>query len=129
MKISYHQNNEYIEKDDTTLPEILSIIASLNATDSNYIHIWKGAFRVSVMGGHLKRLLLLYSEEGMLLDPAYTENDGKVRMRVDDGTYDTHPINQTITREKAIEVAHFILEHDAPPKGSTWLSNGLIVSK
>lgn len=122
MKISYHQNNRSVQKNDATLSEIVDIIASLNATDSIFIHVLKGEIDLSVISGHPKRRIVILDKLGRLLDPAYTETDGKVRMRVDDGTFDTHPINQTVTREKAIEVARYILEHDAPPQGLTWLA-------
>lgn len=71
------------------------------------------------------RVLVTFSHHGkgaILLDPSYPEDSRKIKI-VGDLEGGPRSIRQTITKEKAYEVAVYLLENEKLPKGLSWLGN------
>lgn len=58
-------------------------------------------------------------EFGWLLDKSIS-SDREIEFLLSNGEVDTHPIYETVTREKAFEVASYFLEFDTFPEGLSW---------
>lgn len=71
------------------------------------------------------RVFVTFSHHGkgaILLDPSYPKDSKKIKI-VADLEGGPRSIRQTITKEKAYEVATYFLENEKLPKGLSWSEN------
>lgn len=69
-------------------------------------------------------LVIVYHQNkvAILLDPSYPKGSRKIKMAGDlEGG--PRPIRHTVTKEKAYEVASYLLENGTLPKGLSWLGD------
>lgn len=110
--------------------DIVHAIESLNNRERTGVILSLKSTILFIYGGNQDRVWLSFNERkpdggrrsGTLADPNYTETDGEIDISID-GEVNPFPLDATVTKEVAIEVAVYFWEHSDVPHNLMWYGN------
>lgn len=130
MKPELHYNvsiDEYWAIYNAWPEDVRSCIQALNNEERTHVSLIVGIGSLSIWGGNQGRVQVTYrtppksgsSQSGTLLDPEVKDSCEEFLLSLNGEESETN-LQATVTKDTAVEVAVYVLKHNALPRGLLW---------
>jgi hypothetical protein len=118
----------------TTKEEITERINDLDGVNKFLVDISMADGTLTIIGSNYERVKIFYftnsshSKSGWLIDESAADDNREMFIRWDNGEDELIPLSETISRNTAINIAVYFVEHNALPPHLTRKNDYIVVS-
>jgi hypothetical protein len=125
--LRYEAEQSYVTEPDPTTDQLREVIEALNNSNRTALNLHLDIGTLTIVGGNKGRVVVGFqgtgkydqAQYGRLIDPSVVDQNADIEISAE-GNYSYEPLGTTVTKDIAIEVATYFLEHEALPEGLRW---------